>query len=510
MFAPAYLQWVSRGVRAINIRTISVTRETPVRDALQILDDAKVGLLLLLRSDGTFERSVTGEDLRGITINGGHHNELLSQLPETRSIAITDSCSRRDAFEVMNQHGVNFLPVLNEYNRVVDVLDRQMIDEPILLSTPHMGDAERGYVEQAFRTNWIAPLGPNVDAFEREFADLVGIRSATAVSSGTAAIHLALRVLGVGPADRVFCSTLTFAASANPIAYQDAEPVFIDSDPQSWNMSSDALAEGFRWAERTRRLPKAVIVVNLYGQSADMKTLVAICDRYNVPVIEDAAESLGARYNGQASGTFGKLGVYSFNGNKIITTSGGGMLVSDDSRLIDKAKFLATQARDTALHYQHSEIGYNYRMSNILAGVGRGQLKVLEQRVLARRAVFQHYTHALADLEAIQWMPEPQWSYSTRWLSACTLDPTATSVTPNELISKLAAEMIEARPLWKPMHLQPVFRDRQYFPHAKQSVSDELFAHGLCLPSGSNLSPQNLDRVADAVRNVLKGSGKML
>jgi dTDP-4-amino-4,6-dideoxygalactose transaminase len=488
----------------INIRTISVTRDTPVRDAFLILDDAKVGILLLVRSDGTFERSVTGEDLRGITLNGGHHNELLSQLPETESISINGSFSRRDALGVMNQHGINFLPVLDECKRVVDVLERQNIDEPILLSTPHMGGAERTYVEEAFRSNWIAPLGPNVDAFEREFADLVGIRCATAVSSGTAAIHLALRLLDVGPGDRVFCSTLTFAASANPIAYQGAEPVFIDSDPQSWNMSSDALAEAFRWAERTHRLPKAVIVVNLYGQSADMETLIAICDRYNVPVIEDAAESLGARYKGQASGTFGRLGVYSFNGNKIITTSGGGMLASDDSRLIEKAKFLATQARDAALHYQHSEIGYNYRMSNVLAGVGRGQLQVLEQRVSARRAVFEYYSRALVDLEAILWMPEPQWSYSTRWLSTCTLNPAVTRVTPSELISKLAAEMIEARPLWKPMHLQPVFADCQYFPHATESVSDDLFAHGLCLPSGSNLSPQKLDRVADAVRNILK------
>lgn len=488
----------------INIRTISVTRDTPVRDAMLILDDAKVGILLLVRNDGTFERLVTGEDLQGITLNGGYHGELLSKLPEIQSISIKSPLSRRDALGIMNQHGINFLPVLDEYKRVIDVLERQRIDEPILLSTPHMGDAEKAYVEEAFRSNWIAPLGPNVDAFEREFADLVGIKSATALSSGTAAIHLALRVLGVGPGDRVFCSTLTFAASANPIAYQGAEPVFIDSDPQSWNMSSDALEEGFRWAERTRQFPKAVIVVNLYGQSADMETLIAICDRYNVPVIEDAAESLGARYRGQASGTFGLLGIYSFNGNKIITTSGGGMLVSENSRLIDKAKFLATQARDAALHYQHSEIGYNYRMSNVLAGVGRGQLKVLEQRVSARRAVFQHYARALADLEAIQWMPEPQWSYSTRWLSTCTLNPAVTRVTPNELISKLAAEMIEARPLWKPMHIQPVFRGCQYFPHGTASVSDDLFAHGLCLPSGSNLSPQNLDRVVDTVRNILK------
>jgi len=487
----------------IDVRKILVTRDTPARDAFAILARADTRILLLVQSNGTFERSVTDDDLQRLTLNGQYRDALLAQLPKTQSLSIASSFSRRDALTLMEQHGVDYLPVLNEQKHVVDVLERHAIDDPILLSSPHMGDAERGYVEEAFRTNWIAPLGPNVDAFEREFADIVGMKYAAAVSSGTAAIHLALRMLDVGPGDRVFCSTLTFAASANPIAYQGASPVFIDSDPTSWNMSSDALEKAFRCAEKDNRLPKAVIVVNLYGQSADMNALIEICDRYQVPVIEDAAESLGARYRGRASGTFGKLGIYSFNGNKIITTSSGGMLVSDDSRLIDRARFLATQARDAAMHYQHSEIGYNYRMSNILAGVGRGQLKVLDQRVLARRAVFHRYTEALADVRAIVWMPEPEWSYSTHWLSACTLNPEITSVTPNELISKLAAEMIEARPLWKPMHLQPVFRECPYFTHGAQSVSDGLFARGVCLPSGSNLSPQNLDRVVDTLRDIL-------
>jgi dTDP-4-amino-4,6-dideoxygalactose transaminase len=367
-----------------------------------------------------------------------------------------------------------------------------------------MGDAEREYVEEAFLTNWIAPLGPNVDAFEKEFSALVGIKASAALSSGTAAIHLALRVLDIGPGDLVFCSTLTFVASANPITYLGAEPVFIDSDPGSWNMSAQALTDAFHWAETNKQLPKAVIVVNLYGQSADMNALTEICSRHGVPVIEDAAESLGALYHGRPSGTFGLLGVYSFNGNKIITTSGGGMLVSDDPSLIDRARFLSTQARDSALHYQHSVIGYNYRMSNILAGVGRGQLKVLSQRVAARRAVFEHYTHTLQDLAAINWMPEPTWSYSTRWLSTCTLNPATTRVTPGELISALGTDLIEARPLWKPMHLQPVFRDCAYFPHGPESVSDRVFAQGLCLPSGSNLSADDLNRVVNSVRKTLK------
>jgi dTDP-4-amino-4,6-dideoxygalactose transaminase len=483
----------------IDVQAISVTRATPVRDALAILARTEASFLLLVRSNGTFERTITDDEMQRLTVHG-----LLMQLPETPTFSIVGSLPRRDALALMSQHNVDCLPVLNEQNHVIDVLERHAIDRPILLSSPHMGDAEMSYVEDAFRTNWIAPLGPNVDAFEREFADIVGINCAAAVSSGTAAIHLALRILGVGPGDRVFCSTLTFAASANPIAYQGAEPIFIDSDLDSWNMSSHALEEAFRWADRDNRLPKAVIVVNLYGQSADMNALVEICNRYDVPVIEDAAESLGARYRGRASGTFGRLGIYSFNGNKIITTSSGGMLVSDDSRIVDKARYLSTQARDEAVHYQHSEIGYNYRMSNILAGVGRGQLKVLDQRVSARRAIFRRYTQSLDDVEAIAWMPEPDWSYSTHWLTACTLNPDTSSVTPNELISKLAAEMIEARPLWKPMHLQPVFRECPYFRHGSVSVSDGLFARGLCLPSGSNMSSQDLDRVVDNLRNILK------
>jgi dTDP-4-amino-4,6-dideoxygalactose transaminase len=409
--------------------------------------------------------------------------------------------SRREALELMNRHSFNHLPVIDDAGQVVELLERKEIDQQILLSTPHIGVSEMAYVEEAFRSNWIAPLGPNVDAFEQELAALVGIGHAAALSSGTAAIHVALRLLGVGPGDRVFCSSLTFAASCNPIAYQGAEPVFIDSDPESWNMSVPALERALDIARRENRLPKAVIVVNLYGQSADMDPILALCDRHGVPVVEDAAESLGARYKGRASGTFGRMGIYSFNGNKIITTSGGGMLVSDDKALIDKARFLSTQARDPAPHYQHSEIGYNYRMSNILAGVGRGQLNVLEERVLARRAVFERYRQGLGDLDILEWMPEPAWSYSTHWLSTCKLR--RGKVTSPDLVKRLAGEMIEARPIWKPMHLQPVFAGCAYFPHGNASVSDEIFNTGICLPSGSNLTEGNIDRVIAAIRSIL-------
>jgi len=381
--------------------------------------------------------------------------------------------------------------------------------ERIYLSPPHMSGLEREFIREAFTTNWIAPLGPNVEAFENELADYVGDKGAVALSSGTAAIHLALKLMGVGAGDRVFCSSLTFAASANPIVYQGAEPVFIDSEPESWNMSPQALMRAFVSAEQEGQLPKAVIIVNLYGQSADMEALLAICDYYKVPVIEDAAESLGALYKGRPSGSFGKFSIFSFNGNKIITTSGGGALVSDDIDALKKARFWATQARDAARHYQHSEIGYNYRLSNVLAGIGRGQLKVLEERVAARRRIFERYYDSLNGCPGIEFMSEPAYSKSTRWLTVLTIDDGMCGVTVNEVLDALAAENIEARPVWKPLHLQPVFAKYKYYPHGTEtSVSDRLFNKGICLPSGSSLSVDEQDLVIDVVRRAIN-EGKL-
>jgi dTDP-4-amino-4,6-dideoxygalactose transaminase len=313
-----------------------------------------------------------------------------------------------------------------------------------------------------------------------------------------------MRMLGVKPGDKVFCSTLTFAASANPIVYEGGEPVFIDSEPDSWNMSPVALERAFDAAKAEGWTPKAVIVVNLYGQSADMDPILELCDRYGVPMIEDAAESLGATYKGRPSGSFGLMGVFSFNGNKIITTSGGGMLVSDDEALIRQARFLSTQARDPAPHYQHSQIGFNYRMSNILAGVGRGQLEVLGQRVEARRAVYDAYREGLTGLPGLAWQPEPDWSYSNRWLSALTINPEIAGVTASEVIQRLADEMIEARPVWKPMHQQPVFEGCRHFAHGNAIVADLIFERGLCMPSGSNMTRAEIDRIIDAMRGILK------
>lgn len=372
----------------------------------------------------------------------------------------------------------------------------------IFLSPPHLSGYEQSYVADAFATNWIAPLGPHVDAFETEIAKYVGISGAAALSSGTAAIHLALKCVGVKRGDVVFCSSFTFAASANPILYESAIPIFIDSEPESWNMSATALARAFFDACRFGRMPKAVIVANLYGQSADMDRLNKICSAFDVPIIEDAAESLGSTYKGKSSGTLGKFGIYSFNGNKIITTGGGGMLVSEDIPALNKVRFWATQARDPARHYQHSEIGYNYRLSNVAAAIGRGQLRTLDERIKKRRKIFARYQSELAHFAGIEFMPELSCGQSNRWLTTMTLDPRQLRVSVNELMDTLAENEIESRPLWKPMHLQPLFKDCAYYPHTPdESISDNLFERGICLPSGSSLTEEDQSRVIELVKH---------
>ncbi|WP_413307812.1 aminotransferase class I/II-fold pyridoxal phosphate-dependent enzyme [Bacillus sp. 1P10SD] len=381
----------------------------------------------------------------------------------------------------------------------------------IFLSSPHMSGNEQKYIQEAFETNWIAPLGPNVDAFEKEVAQYVGASEAVAVSSGTAAIHLALSLLGVEKGDKVFCSSLTFIASANPIVYQGAEPVFIDSEPETWNMSPEALERAFHDALKDGSLPKAVIVVNLYGQSAMMDEITAICNQYGVPIIEDAAESLGSKYKGKASGNFGKFGIFSFNGNKIITTSGGGMLVSDDIDALQKARFLATQARDAAPYYQHSQIGFNYRLSNILAGIGRAQLEVLKDRIASRRAVFQRYYDQLSHLPGFTFMPELQDTFSNRWLTALTVDEKEAGISVKDILRVLGEENIEARPVWKPLHLQPVFKNVKYYSHQEQdSISEGLFNNGLCLPSGSNMTDEDIETIINHIKHtVIKGKERL-
>jgi len=377
--------------------------------------------------------------------------------------------------------------------------------KPILLSTPHIGDRELELIKEAFDTNWIAPVGPHVNAFEEEFCQVTGAGYAAAVSSGTAALHLALRLVGVESGDEVFCSTLTFIASANPIVYLGAKPVFIDSDRTSWNMNPDLLQEALENRARLGRLPKAVVLVHLYGQSADIDPILKACNQYDVPLIEDAAEALGATYKEHSPGTFGRIGIYSFNGNKIITTSGGGMLVSDDPQLVAKARFLATQARDLSPHYQHSEIGYNYRLSNVLAGIGRAQLNVLPDRVAARRRNFKIYQQVLGNLPGIEFMPEAIFGRATRWLTCLTIDPATFGADREQVRIALAAQQIETRPVWKPLHLQPVFAECEYIG---DTVAKDLFTRGLCLPSGSNLTDEDLEQVISEILAVHHNSSK--
>lgn len=375
----------------------------------------------------------------------------------------------------------------------------------IYLASPHMGGQEKEFIRQAFETNWIAPLGPNVDMFEKEVSEFVGTKGAVALSSGTAAIHMALRYIGIGRGDRVFCSSLTFAASCNPIIYEGAEPVFIDSEPESWNMSPLALLRAFKEGEKENKIPKAVVVVNLYGQSADMDSIKKICDSYNVPIVEDAAESLGAKYKGRFSGTMGQFGIYSFNGNKIITTSGGGMLISEDEKALKKTRFWATQSRDTARHYQHSELGYNYRMSNVLAGIGRGQLRVLKERLKQKKNIYDTYKRELGEIEDIELMPICDYGESNHWLSVITLKKNC-SVKPIDIILALEKENIESRPIWKPMNLQPVFSKYKFYSHNIENVSvgEDIFNRGICLPSDTKMTEDQINRVISIIKQVFK------
>lgn len=382
-----------------------------------------------------------------------------------------------------------------------DILSRTTSSPRIYLSPPHIGDLELQFVREAFDTNWVAPLGPHVDAFEREFSDQVGSDHAVALSSGTAALHLALILAGVGRGDEVLVSTFTFSASVNPILYQGARPVFIDSEASSWNMNPALLAGALEKRAEEGKLPKAVVVVHLYGQCADLDPIADICSRYGVTLIEDAAEALGATYKGRSPGTFGKAGIFSFNGNKIITTSGGGMLVTDDPGWAVHARKLATQARELFPHYEHREVGYNYRMSNVLAGIGRGQLRLLEDRVATRRNNFARYQAHLGRLPGIGFMPEAPWGRHTRWLTCITVDPEAFGADREAIRLALEAENIESRPLWKPMHLQPVFAG---YEAVGGGVAEGLFRNGLCLPSGSNLAESDLQRVVDVIHRLFR------
>ncbi len=491
-------------MNADTFNALRVPLNLPWKQALTVMDDTAQGVLLAVDGQGRLVRTITDGDLRRAVLGDVAAHQTLADLPGREPLVADENATPADLQQRMNALGILHVPVLDAAGRPIDLVSARELASRIWLSSPHLGEEESAFVEEAFRTNWIAPLGPHVDGFERELAAHVGIGHAAAVSSGTAAIHLGLILLDVKPGDTVFCSSLTFVGSCNPVLYCGARPVFIDSEPETWNMSPAALERAFEWARRGNRMPRCVIVVNLYGQSANIDALAPICERYGVPILEDAAESLGARYKGRSSGTFGRLAVYSFNGNKIITTSGGGMLVADDPDLVARARKLATQAREPARHYEHVEVGFNYRMSNVLAGIGRGQLRVLEQRVAQRRQVFERYRAALADQMQLQWMPEPPGYHSTRWLTCFTLVGPDAFLKRDLIMKYLERHAIEARPVWKPMHLQPLFDGAPYFEHqAAVDVSARLFDSGICLPSGSNLTPEQQDRVIQLLRRAL-------
>lgn len=373
-----------------------------------------------------------------------------------------------------------------------------MEGKKIYLASPTMHGLEQEFVQEAFDTNWIAPVGPHVNAFEKEISEYTGAKYAAALSAGTAAIHLAVKLLGIGEGNVVFCSDLTFAASCNPVCYEHATPVFIDSEPGTWNMSPDALARAFEKYPH----PKAVICVHLYGTPAKLDEIMEICRAHNVPMIEDAAESLSATYKGKQTGTFGKFGIYSFNGNKIITTSGGGMLVSEDKDAIDKARFLSTQARDPARYYQHSQLGYNYRMSNVDAGIGRGQLRSLDLHRRLKQEIYKTYKEAFSDISEISMNPMNPDGEANNWLSCMTVEP-ACGITPDQVMDALAEENIESRPIWKPMHLQPVYQSCDFFTNKEEgSVSEEIFTNGLCLPSDIKNTKEDMDRIIGIIRGL--------
>lgn len=375
------------------------------------------------------------------------------------------------------------------------------MEKKIFLASPHMSQQgyEQEFVKEAFDTNWVAPLGENVNKFEEELANYVGTGYAAALSAGTAAIHMALKALDVKEGDIIFCSSLTFSATANPIIYQNATPVFIDSDIDTWNMDQKALEKAFEKYPN----PKAVLVAHLYGMPAKLKEIVEICKKHNVPLVEDAAESLGSTYYGKQTGTFGKYGVYSFNGNKIITTSGGGMLVSEDEERIQKVRFWSTQARDKARHYQHSELGYNYRMSNIVAGIGRGQLKVLEERIAQKTAIYNRYVEGFKEIEDIDMQPIPEGTAPNHWLSVMTLKPSS-KVKPLDIMETLEKENIETRPVWKPMNLQPFFEKYDFITSCEdgKSVGEDLFNRGVCLPSDTKMTIEEQNEVIRIIKSL--------
>jgi len=481
-----------------------ISANTTIREVMRLLDRSKIKLCVVTSASGTVVRTVTDGDVRRALLAGANLDVTLSNLPAKQPITFPEGTPSGILLDAMRAHSINAVVIVNPDGAPVDVVARSTLENFVLLSPPHMGTSELTLVQQAFEENWVAPAGPHLLQFEEDLKAVSGRKHALALSSGSAGLHLALRVLGVERGDRVYVSDLTFVASLQPILYQGATPVLIDSEPLGWNMSPIALARKLETDAKRGTLPSAIIVVHLYGQSADMKAIVAVADSYGVPIVEDAAESLGATYEERPSGAHGLLAVFSFNGNKIITTSGGGALVSDRDDLIELARNLSQQGRDDAEHYQHSQIAYNYRMSNILAGIGIGQLGHLADRVAKRRAVFAKYQKELQDVRGITFQADVSGGHGTRWLTVVNLDPNQIALHPYQLMRRLRAHGLETRPAWKPMHMQPLCHGIEFVPHdAETPVSPGLFLRSLCLPSGSSLSVFDQERVINAIRKIV-------
>ena len=481
--------------------------ETTVREMIAIIDRAPVKLCVLVDDYGKLRRTIVDGDIRRSLLSGISMDCHASELPDQDVISRPAEILSDDIQIIfIDNPSINAIVLTDDNYRPIGLVQRDDLFSGILLSPPHIGESEKSYIHRAFEDNWVAPAGPNLNAFEAALRQISGCSHTLALNSGTAAIHLALRVLRVSAGDLVYASDLTFAATLQPILYEKALPVLIDSEPKSWNMSPDALERRLEKDAANGCLPKAVIVVHIYGQSADMAKILALTERYGVPVIEDAAESIGASYGNRPSGSHGLLSAYSFNGNKIITTSGGGALVSDREDLIERARMLSTQGREPGEHYQHSHVAYNYRMSNVLAGIGLGQLELLGDRVSRRREIFETYRLGLRDIPGIGFQYELEGSRGNRWLTVISLDPDKISRHPYQLLRELRSKGIESRPAWKPMHLQPICVGYPFEPHSDIEVaSSRLFLQSICLPSGSMLDDDQQQRIIACVRDFTKG-----
>jgi len=480
-----------------------VAETATVKQAMALINNADGQLVLVVNTEGQLSRTLTDGDIRRALLSGISLDDLIENLPHIHPVVVPSGSSGEEVLELAKKTQVKDIIEVDS-DGCPKALFGIMNESQILLSSPHMGNAELSYVRSAFSTNWIAPAGPNLDAFEERIAKRADKRFAVALSSGTAALHLSLVALKLPDRACVYVSDKTFVASAQPILYERLQPRLIDSEALTWNMSPDALERAILEDIKQKNPPGCVILVHLYGQPAEVKKIKTICEAYQIPLIEDAAESLGGIYHGSESGSHGDIGVYSFNGNKIITTSGGGALVTDNEEIAVRVRKLASQGRDRAFHYQHSEISFNYRMSNVLAGIGLGQLQVLDARVRARQSVFQRYVDALDHFPHFNFQSDCEGAQGNRWLTAMTLDASVSEISAYTLMKILRTKGIETRPSWKPMHLQPLFFDAPFFAHSDDDVvSSRLFLTGLCLPSGSNMSEDQQDKVISEIKKAV-------